>query len=64
MKILFSGHTEDYSPGDGLLDSFEGLFKEVREEPGYVGVFAEKKKKVYMNIERLLLITKTDILMI
>ena len=37
--------------------------KEVREKLGYIGVFAEKKKnpkKVYLNIKRLLLITKTD----
>ena len=36
--------------------------KEVKEEPGYSGIFTGRKKKLMQsNIKRLLLVTKTDI---
>ena len=39
------------------LAALRNCFKELWEKPGYVGVFAEKKTG-WLNIERLLLITK------
>lgn len=41
--VLFSRLTEDYNPGYNLSDSSEGLFQR-GGEPGYIGIFAEKKK--------------------
>ena len=38
--VLFGGHTEDLSQGFALRDSS----KEVREDPGYKGVFAKKTR--------------------
>ena len=36
--------TENLSPGHRLSDRLEKLFKGVREEPGYIGVFATKTR--------------------
>lgn len=40
--VLFGGITEDSSPGYSLR-AFKDCSREVREEPRYRGVFAEKK---------------------
>ena len=37
---LFYGFVEDLKPGDSLLESSEGLPKEVRKGPGYIVGFA------------------------
>ena len=41
--ILFGGLTEDVSLGYRLSESSEELSKEVREEPRYIGDFANKQ---------------------
>ena len=41
--VLFRNLTEDYSLGGSLSDALEERSKEVREEPRYIGVFAEKR---------------------
>ena len=40
--VLFGRHTEELSPGDSLSYSSEDYSKEVREEPGYTGVFQKQ----------------------
>ena len=42
--VVFGGHTEDLSLGDRLSDALRNCSEEVREEPGYIGVFAVKTK--------------------
>ena len=40
--VFFRGHTEDLSPGD-RLSALRLCFKDVREEPGCIAVFANKQ---------------------
>lgn len=47
--------TETFSPADSLSYSTEGLLREEKEEPGYIGV---SKKPGSQNIRRLLLIKR------
>ena len=54
--VLFGDLTEDYSLGDSLSGSSEGLFQRGKGGAGYVGVFTEKNNVV--DIKRSLLITK------
>ena len=42
-KLRITLFSEDLHPGYNLSDSSEGLFKR-GGEPGYIGIFAEKKK--------------------
>ena len=42
---LFGELAEDSHPGDHISIAPRDCFKEVREEPGYIGVFAKKTKK-------------------
>ena len=41
--VLFGHLTEDYSLGTASQIALRNYFKEVREEPRYIGVIAEKK---------------------
>ena len=41
---LFSEVAEDLNPEDSLSDSSEELIEEIREKPGYTGVFATKTR--------------------
>ena len=43
--VLFRELTEDCSPGDSPQIALRNYSEEVREEPGYRGVFAGEKKK-------------------
>ena len=43
--VLFRELTEDCSPGDSPQIALKSYSKEVREEPGYIGVFAGERKK-------------------
>ena len=43
-SVVLDGHTEDLSPGDSFSDALRGCSEEVREEPGYRGVFAIKTR--------------------
>jgi len=36
--------TEDLSPGHSISDNSERLLQEVREEPGYIAVFATETR--------------------
>ena len=42
--VLFSKLAEDFNPEDNLSDSSEELIEEIREKPGYTGVFATKSR--------------------
>ena len=42
--VLFGDLTEDCTLGVSLSDALRICSKEVREKPGYKGVFVEKKK--------------------
>ena len=46
------------SPANSLSEGSEKLFKEVREEPVYIGVFGGKKENMYWNKKMLPLSTK------
>ena len=42
--VSFSKLAEDFNPEDNLSDSSEKLIEEIREKPGYTGVFATKSR--------------------
>ena len=42
--VLFSKLAEDFNPEDSLSDSSEELIEEIREKPGYTGVFATNSR--------------------
>ena len=42
--VLFGGLSEDLSLGSSFSDHSRNCSEEVREEPGYMGVFATKTK--------------------
>lgn len=42
--VLFGRHTEDLSPKTDFRETEVTALKRYREEPGYIGVFAKKKK--------------------
>lgn len=44
--ILFSGHMEDLTWQTASQIALRDCFKELREEPGYIGVFATKKQVI------------------
>lgn len=46
------------SPANSLSEGSEKLFKEVREEPVYIGVFGGKTENMYWNKKMLPLSTK------
>ena len=59
--VLFSGHIEDLSLETASHIALRDFSKEVREEPGYIGIFATNKQKTKKtpgswNIKRLLLV--------
>ena len=59
--VLFGGLTEDCSPDTASQIALRDCSKDVREELGDVGVFAGKEQtNIWLNIQRLLLITKTE----
>ena len=60
MVLLLGDIIEDYSLETASQIALRNCFKEVREEPGYIAVFAGGEKSSQIS-KKLLLITKTDI---
>ena len=49
VKFLFGDFTENYSLGDSLSVALQNCSEEIREEPGYTGVFAKKQTNQTKN---------------
>ena len=47
--VVSGGHTEDLIPGDSC-SALREISEEVRELPGYIGVYLKKKKQIQIVI--------------